>query len=409
VPEVRHECIDVLGAAGASVPRFSTVNPSPPVAMKLFTVTRYVVVDGTTSAPFTTMSAPLSDAARILEHAEAGGRTPNTTAYFIRVNSVGALDVTPSRCRRNVIILEQGDATVRSPDLGANMRVLLCADGLTETTSAMSWLERMSPREPSVLHIAATAQAGPLALQGYESFEALRHRIVEGSRQLGEFAAGRLEEHFSEVVVRVAEGDPHEQLLKAAADSRAELVIVGLPGDRQHSPSPGTLARFAAHQLECSVLLAAGAPDVVRTIVLGIDGSPSAREAARIISLTGLTSAPDIFALGVVDTSWRRTIDLAELTAAIQLAIQAVEAQQAEDTRGALKRGTAVLSGRVNLDSAVVSGNPLQALLDTARDRSADLIAVGHQGLGSVRRLSLGSVTADLVAAPPCSLLIGRR
>jgi nucleotide-binding universal stress UspA family protein len=287
------------------------------------------------------------------------------------------------------------------------MRVLLCADGLVEMTSAMSWLERMSLPKPSVLHIAAIAQTGPLALQNFESFEALRRRIVEGSRQLGEFAAARLEKRFSGVVVRIAEGDPHEQLLKVAAVSRAELVIVGLPGD--HPRSPGTLARFAAHQLECSVLLAARAPDLVRTIVLGIDGSPSAREAARLVSLGGWTPEPDVFALGVVDTSWRRTIDLAELPAAVQAAVHTVEARQAEDMRGALTRGTAVLRGRVKLDSAVVSGNPFQALVDTARNRGVDLIAVGHQGLGSVRRVSLGSGTAELVSAPPCSLLIGRK
>src|SRR5262245_2223926 len=221
---------------------------------------------------------------------------------------------------------------------GEDMRVLLCVDGLAELTSATSWLERMLPAERSELHITAIAQTGPLALQCAASFESVKDRIIDRARQLGEIAAARLEGRWPDLTVRVAEGDPREQLLKAAADSRADLVVVGFPGDGRHLLSPGSLARFAAHQLECSVLLATEAPEVVRTIVVGIDGSASAREAVRLISLAGLTPAPAVFALGVVDTSWRRTIDLSELPAAAHNAVREAETQQAADALGAIAR-----------------------------------------------------------------------
>lgn len=185
-------------------------------------------------------------------------------------------------------------------------------------------------------------------------------------------------------------------------------MVVGLSSDDRQVLSAGTVARIAAHHLECSALLAAAPPEGTRTIVLGIDGSASAREAVRLLSLAGFAPAPRVLALGIVDTSWRRTIDYAQLPATAARAIQVIEAQQTSEARAALARGTAGLTGRAILESDVVLGSPIQALLDGAQERRADLIAVGHQGLEPVRRLSLGSVAAQLLTAPPCSLLIGR-
>lgn len=289
------------------------------------------------------------------------------------------------------------------------MRVLLCADGLAETTSATGWLERMSPAEPSPLCIVAIARTGPLALRSSAAFEAARDQIMDRSRQLGETAGARLEGRWPDLTVRVAEGDPHEQLLRAAAEWKADLVVVGLGSDGHQALSAGSVARIAAHHLECSALLAAGPPEAVRTIVLGMDGSASARQAVRLISLVGIAPPPRVLALGIVDTSWRRAIDLEELPVTALGAVHAIEARQVAEARAALARGTAGLAGRAIVESDVVLGSPIQALLDAARERRADLIAIGHQGLEPVRRLPLGSVAAQLLATPPCSLLIGRK
>jgi nucleotide-binding universal stress UspA family protein len=61
------------------------------------------------------------------------------------------------------------------------------------------------------------------------------------------------------------------------------------------------------------------------------------------------------------------------------------------------------------VESEVAIGSPAEVLLDASRQRTAELIAVGHQGLEPVRRLTLGSVAAELLAVAPCSLLIGRK
>src|SRR5262245_5293389 len=220
----------------------------------------------------------------------------------------------PPRRHRTVIMLGQtrADFQPRRPPEGA-VRVLLCADGLGETISATSWLERMSPTEPSLLCIASIAWTGPLALRSAGAFEGIRVGIVDRSRGRGELARARLGGRWPDATMRVVEGDPHEQLLRAAAEWRADLVVVGLAGDGGRPSIPGSIALITAHHAECSVLVAAAAPPVVRSVVLGMDGSASAREAVRLLSMAGLDPPPGVFAVSVADASWHRTIDLNEL------------------------------------------------------------------------------------------------
>ena len=86
-----------------------------------------------------------------------------------------------------------------------------------------------------------------------------------------------------------------------------------------------------------------------------------------------------------------------------------IEAQHAEMARAALTRTATALADRATVESEGRSGSPAQVLLNAARQRSADLLVLGHQGIEPVRRLALGSVAEQLLAAATCSLLIGRK
>src|SRR5262249_12164347 len=66
-----------------SVPCVSTVKPSPPVAMKLFTVIRKVVAGETASAPPATMSTPFSVADTILLQGAAAASHVNRKPFEI--------------------------------------------------------------------------------------------------------------------------------------------------------------------------------------------------------------------------------------------------------------------------------------------------------------------------------------
>ena len=53
-------------------------------------------------------------------------------------------------------------------------------------------------------------------------------------------------------------------------------------------------------------------------------------------------------------------------------------------------------------------GDPADAILDVAEERSADLIVVGNKGMTGARRFLLGSVPNKVSHHAPCSVLIVR-
>ncbi|MEG3975384.1 universal stress protein [Microcoleus sp. herbarium8] len=56
----------------------------------------------------------------------------------------------------------------------------------------------------------------------------------------------------------------------------------------------------------------------------------------------------------------------------------------------------------------IVSGEPAQEILRLANIYKADLIAIGCRGLTGVKRILAGSVSAEVVAEAPCSVLVVR-
>jgi nucleotide-binding universal stress UspA family protein len=289
------------------------------------------------------------------------------------------------------------------------MRVLLFTDGNAGARAATTWLERFAPVEPSALRIVAIAQMPRLPTKSSSALRSLRKLVLDRSQRLCEDAHARLKDRWHDVSTDVIEGDPHERLLRAAEGWKPELVVLGRSAGSEPSPSLGSVARLGGYHLECSVLLVDRAPDSIREIVLGMDGSASAREATRLLSLLRFTPPPRVLALGIVDASWRRSLSLEDIPPAVQSALSEMETQEAAEARAKLARVTLTLADRATVESEVAIGKPAEVLLDASRRRTADLIAIGHQGLEPVRRLTLGSVAAQLLVAAPCSLLIGRK
>jgi nucleotide-binding universal stress UspA family protein len=56
----------------------------------------------------------------------------------------------------------------------------------------------------------------------------------------------------------------------------------------------------------------------------------------------------------------------------------------------------------------IVSGEPAQEILRLANIYKADLIAIGCRGLTGLKRILEGSVSAEVVAEAPCSVLVVR-
>ena len=61
-----------------------------------------------------------------------------------------------------------------------------------------------------------------------------------------------------------------------------------------------------------------------------------------------------------------------------------------------------------DLRVAVRPGVPCEVILDFAEGVGADLIMIGHRGIGDLRRFAMGSVAAKVVAHSNCSVYVHR-
>ena len=136
------------------------------------------------------------------------------------------------------------------------------------------------------------------------------------------------------------------------------------------------------------------------TLVLGYDGSDCAKKAlekttalaARIDDAVVVVVYAFEFSVGYVPMGMTDSPLLmsAEFDQHIQLVRDFGDEQVAEASKTLAAAGVAS-------ETVVIEGSPVEALLETARDRNATLIVVGSHGEGAVSAAFLGSTALKLL------------
>ena len=142
------------------------------------------------------------------------------------------------------------------------------------------------------------------------------------------------------------------------------------------------------------------------TIVVGTDGSETAREAVRqAVALAGRVGARlEIVSAYEPVPGGRLRAEARQAPRDLQWAVNQrgdVDATLA-DAAGAAR------DGGVEARTYARQGDPADAILDVAEERGADLIVVGNKGMTGARRFLLGSVPNKVSHHAPCSVLIIR-
>ena len=258
-----------------------------------------------------------------------------------------------------------------------------------------------------VCHVApAPLGAHMLFPQRYEQ-EAMAAPEVE--RKLGD----ALREHVAaltgrdpeDVEVRVASGAPDGELVRAAEETGARLVVVGSHG---HSALKqiflGDTAERVVRHAPSSVLVArphAQSGRILATTDFSNDAGAAVALAAEHARAVGarLTLACSI----------EKQLELAGEMTGFGAAYGFVEHEQEELRKKAEERLAAQLAsvGAAG-ETRVLEGKPAAAIVQAAADLDAELVVIGARGRTGLRRLLLGGVAEKVVRAAPCSVLVAR-
>jgi len=141
------------------------------------------------------------------------------------------------------------------------------------------------------------------------------------------------------------------------------------------------------------------------SIVVGTDGSDTAREAVRQATALALSVGARIELVTayepVTDTRLREAIAVPQDLHWI--------INPREDVGSMLEEAAAeIRAAGVEVDVFVRQGDPADAILDVAEERGSDLIVVGNKGMTGAKRFLLGSVPNKVSHHAPCSVLIIR-
>jgi nucleotide-binding universal stress UspA family protein len=145
---------------------------------------------------------------------------------------------------------------------------------------------------------------------------------------------------------------------------------------------------------------------VFDSIVVGTDGSETAREAVRqAIELAGRLGARLHVVSAYEPVAEARLREEAQhVPADLQWLINPREDVDATLHEAAQAAGEA----GIEVERYARQGDPADAILDVAEEQDAQLIVVGNKGMTGARRFLLGSVPNRVSHHAPCSVLIIR-
>lgn len=143
-----------------------------------------------------------------------------------------------------------------------------------------------------------------------------------------------------------------------------------------------------------------------KRIVVGTDGSDSAREAVRQAAELARMSGATLELVSAYEPVPSRRIEDETRGAPDDVAH---EFGPREDVNFALDGADSIASDfGVETNRHPLNGDPADAILRVAEDVGADLIVVGNKGMTGARRFLLGSVPNKVSHHAPCSVFIAR-
>ena len=289
------------------------------------------------------------------------------------------------------------------------MRVLMATDGSDEARAAAAWMAQFPLPTASRLRVVSVVSIPPSPID-IPTVREFATALREAAKQAATEARRLLAPRFADSDALVLEGDAREAILRAAEEWSADLIVLGARG-------LGALAGFllggvslnVARQARCSVLVVKHGADLMRGILIGIDGSDHAAVAAAFVARLPLDPAAVVRLVGVVQPPTVPGTTPRFVQSLVRDAIAQIVKEHTVSLERAMAKAAAPLEGVVKkVEHQVLVGHVVDTLLSTAVKNDASLVVVGARGVGTLQRLLLGSVSESVLRHADRPVLIVR-
>jgi len=278
------------------------------------------------------------------------------------------------------------------------MRILLAIDGSKDAETATAFLKRL-PLPPSTalrIMVVVTLPTFPLDIPPVREFK--RSALEDVGRVIDDARASLAPRGFG-IETDVAVGDAKEEIIRAAEEWRADLVVLGARGlGRIKQVLLGSVSLAVARHARCPVLVVKGRPRKLGSVLVAMDGSEDSFQAVRFLLSLPLPRPTKVRLLSVVEPIRYPTSAPRALRGQLIGMLKELENERRGQLEKVLERAATQLDGKVTRVTRSTSiGNPADEIVATAAAHDTDLVVVGARGHGGMARLLLGSVSEKVL------------
>jgi nucleotide-binding universal stress UspA family protein len=282
------------------------------------------------------------------------------------------------------------------------MRVLFATDGSESASAAATWLTAF-PLPPNARALVLSVRELPPSALDIPTVRDYHRAIVDEARRAAGAAAATLKSAFRTIEVRVATGDPREVIVRVAGDWDADLVVVGARGlGTLTTALLGSVSLAIARHAPCPVLVVRPGVRPLHSIAIGFDGSVGAQRAVRFVADLPIPTEVGVRLVGVVEPP-RVPIASPRSAAAIASVAERITAARRSRIEKAMDQIIEHLDG-----FNAVRDFPVGEAAATLAALDADVLVLGARGVGTLKRLLLGSVSENVMRHAGCPVLIVR-
>ena len=233
--------------------------------------------------------------------------------------------------------------------------------------------------------------------------------LDRGAEKATEKARRTLSRRWSDVDVEIADKAPVEGILDAAKRFKADVIVVGWRGHGAvRRLLMGSVSRGVVRGSTCAVLVVRRSQHV-RTIVVGVDNSDTAKRALAFVGRLVPPSGGRVTLVSAVELLTAPSRGRVPGAASIAQEVRRQNTIRARAATKALNRAaTGLKRTGWQTRTMVVHGEPLRDLVRAVATNRAHLLVVGARGTSGVRYLLLGSVAEGALNQSPVSVLVAR-